>query len=51
MNGTQYHLKKFSNPASHNTSQIQWDYSFLTKKKFIEKYGEAAWKTLSKVST
>jgi hypothetical protein len=40
MDGCQWDSKKFSNPASHNTSQVQWDYAFLTKQQFIAKWGE-----------
>ncbi len=43
MNGCQYLLKKFSAPASYNTSQIQWDYAFLTKREFVVRYGEKAY--------
>jgi hypothetical protein len=41
MNGTQYQMKRFSAPASHNTSQMTWDLAFLTKRQFIAKHGEA----------
>jgi len=40
MNGCQYTQKRFSAPASWHTDQITWDYSFLTKREFIEKWGE-----------
>ena len=48
MNGCQYLLPKFTCPASNNTSQVTWDFAFLTKKEFIAKYGEALWSRLSK---
>lgn len=39
MNGCQYAQKRFSAPASWNTTQIQWDLAFLTKPEFITKWG------------
>jgi len=47
MNGCQYHLKRFSAPASQNTDQITWDYAFLTKAEFLEKYGQKIFDKLS----
>ena len=46
-----YLSPKFTLPASHNTSQMTWDFTFLTSAEFIKKYGEGSWKKLSKVST
>jgi hypothetical protein len=40
MNGCQYAQKRFSAPASWHTSQVTWDYAFLTKQEFITKWGE-----------
>jgi hypothetical protein len=40
MNGCQYMLPKFSCPASSNTSELKWDYAFLTKEEFIAKWGK-----------
>jgi len=36
-----YQRPKFTCPASQNTSQIQWDFAFLTKADFIMTWGEA----------
>lgn len=38
MNGCQYLRPTFTLPASANTSNIQWDLSFLTEKEFSKKY-------------
>lgn len=40
MNGCQYLKPSFTLPASNNTSAIQWDFAFLTKKEFVAKWGE-----------
>jgi hypothetical protein len=49
MNGCQSHLKKFSAPASINTTQIMWDYAFLTQPEFIIKHGERAYAKMQTV--
>jgi len=48
MNGMQYHLPKFSAPASYNTDELTWDYAFLSKEEFIEKHGAKAYARLNK---
>jgi hypothetical protein len=35
-----YTRPKFTCPTSNNTSQVQWDYTFLSKEEFITKWGE-----------
>jgi hypothetical protein len=43
-----YLLPKFSCPASHNTSQVTWDYTFLTEREFVKKYGQKVFDKLAK---
>jgi hypothetical protein len=38
MNGCQYMLPKFTLPASSNTSQIRWDFAFMSEVDFQKKY-------------
>jgi len=47
MRDMQYRLPKFSAPASCNTDQITWDYAFLSKKEFVEKYGQKVFDKLT----
>jgi hypothetical protein len=47
-----YMNPRFTLPAGPaRTSQTRWDFSLLTEKEFIAKYGEAVWKKLLRVST
>ena len=47
MNGMRYMLPKFSCPASTNTSELKWDYAFLSKEDFVKKYGQKMFDKLS----
>lgn len=47
MNGTQFMRPSFTLPASNNTSQVEWDYAFLSKEDFIAKWGKMLYKDLS----
>jgi hypothetical protein len=40
MRDMQYKLAKFSAPASWHTSELKWDFAFLTKEEFIAKWGK-----------
>lgn len=42
----QYLKPSFTLPASYKTSQMRWDFAFLSKREFIIKYGSYAYLTL-----
>jgi hypothetical protein len=48
MNGTQYAQKRFTLPASQGTSEMQWDYAFLSATEFIKKYGQEKYDSFKK---
>jgi hypothetical protein len=48
MNGTQYMQRTFTLPASNKTSEIQWDYAFLSQTEFIKKYGQEKYDSFKK---
>lgn len=48
MNGTQYMYPRFTLPASGpNLKQVRWDFAFLSREEFEEKYGEEKYIELS----
>lgn len=49
MNGMAYTMSTFTLPASNKTSQKQWDFAFLTRQEFEEKYGQEEYNEMSKL--
>jgi hypothetical protein len=48
MNKTQYAQRTFTYPASEKTSQLQWDFAFLEREEFEEKWGQKKFTEMSK---
>jgi hypothetical protein len=50
MDGMQYQKPTFTLPASNNASQKQWDFAFLTREEFEEKYGQEEYTKITRLS-
>lgn len=49
MNGCQYMYPRFTLPAAGpSVKQIRWDFAFLSREEFEEKYGQEKYAELSK---
>ena len=49
MNGTQYHQRTFTYPASSHTEQIKWDFAFLEREEFEERWGQEKYAEMTKL--
>jgi hypothetical protein len=49
-NYTQYAQRTFTYPASENrTSQLQWDFAFLEREEFEERWGQEKYTEMTKL--